>query len=361
MVHLSSVRRSLAQRSRTAAPGAVALDVRVEGLGVRYDDQQVLDDVSLQIAAGSVLALLGPSGCGKTTLLRSIAGLVEPQRGSITLGGRQVAGPGIFVPPERRHVGMVFQDWALFPHLSVARNVGFGLSRGSRRTGDVGRALQLVGLLDCADRLPSTLSGGQQQRVALARALATRPRVLLLDEPFSNLDATLRTQLREEVVDLLRSVGTTAIFVTHDQQEAFLLGDEVALMLDGHVQQQAQPADLYESPCSHRVADFVGDANLLPGDAAGWIATTVVGDLPLRSPLSGKVSVLVRPEQLRVLAGSDLMVERVEYYGHDAVYVLGDAVGGRLRVRVLERPTFRAGDRVSVRYTGGPTLAYPAA
>jgi iron(III) transport system ATP-binding protein len=256
---------------------------------------------------------------------------------------------------------MVFQDWALFPHLSVARNVGFGLSRAARRTGDVRRALDLVGLGDCADRLPATLSGGQQQRVALARALATRPGVLLLDEPFSNLDATLRTQLRREVIDLLRDVGTTAIFVTHDQEEAFLLGDEVALMLDGAVQQQGLPSDLYESPGNRRVADFVGDANLLPGAAEGRVAHTVIGDLPLRAAQSGDVAVLVRPEQLRVHAGDDLLVERVEYYGHDAVYVLGDRTGGCVRVRILERPTFRQGDQVSVHYTGGPTLAYPSA
>jgi iron(III) transport system ATP-binding protein len=254
----------------------------------------------------------------------------------------------------------VFQDWALFPHLSVARNVGFGLSRTARRTGAAERALQLVGLSECADRLPSTLSGGQQQRVALARALATRPRVLLLDEPFSNLDATLRTQLRQEVIDLLRSIGTTTIFVTHDQEEAFLLGDEVALMLGGHVQQQGHPVDLYESPHSREVADFVGDANLLPGVAAGMTVRTIVGEVPLRSRHVGDVAVLVRPEQLRMTAGGELSVERVEYYGHDAVYVLCDTAGGRVRVRILERPSFGRGDRVAVRYTGGPTLAYPA-
>lgn len=360
MVHLSSVRRSAAQRAGRDHPVPVGTDVHVEGLGVRYGDLQVLDGAAVDVRAGTVLALLGPSGCGKTTLLRSIAGLVEPQEGRITLGGQQVFGSHTFVAPERRHVGMVFQDWALFPHLSVARNVGFGLSRADRRAGDAMRALELVGLSECADRLPSTLSGGQQQRVALARALATRPRVLLLDEPFSNLDAALRTQLRREVIDLLRSIGTTTIFVTHDQEEAFLLGDEVALMLAGRVQQQGKPVDLYESPSNRQVADFVGDANLLPGVADGHTARTIVGELPLRSSCAGDVAVLVRPEQLRVAAGDELVVERVEYYGHDAVYLLGDEAGGRVRVRILERPTFRHGDRVAVRYTGGPTLAYPA-
>jgi iron(III) transport system ATP-binding protein len=337
------------------------MDVAVAGLVVRYASHYVLEGVDLHVPVGSILALLGPSGCGKTTLLRSIAGLVEPCGGTIALGHRTVVGPGTFVTPERRRVGMVFQDWALFPHLSVRRNVGFGLSREARRAGDVERALDLVGLVDCADRLPDTLSGGQQQRVALARALATRPSVLLLDEPFSNLDAALRTELRREVTDLLRTVGTTTIFVTHDQEEAFLLGDEVALMLDGRVRQQGVPADLYEVPLTRDVAGFVGDANLLRGTAQGATVSTTIGELPLRVPYDGDVSVLVRPETLHVAAGDDLRVERVEYYGHDAVYVLRDRTEQRVRVRILERPTFGCGDFVAVRYTGGPTMAYPSA
>ena len=361
MVHLSRLRRSVTSQATATVAAPAGTDVLIEGLDVRYGDHTVLDGVDVRVPAGSVLALLGPSGCGKTTLLRSIAGLVEPEQGRIVLGGRTVVGPDAFVAPERRQVGMVFQDWALFPHLSVARNVGFGLTRKARRDGDVERALELVGLADCADRLPSTLSGGQQQRVALARALATRPAVLLLDEPFSNLDTALRTQLRREVVDLLRAVGTTAVFVTHDQEEAFLLGDEVALMLDGRVQQQGRPVDLYESPSNRRVADFVGDANLLTGEANGRTVHTVVGDLPLRAEWSGDCAVLVRPEQLCVGEGAGLWVDRVEYYGHDAVYVLRDDAGEQVRARILERPTFRSGDQVSVRYTGGPTLVYPAA
>jgi iron(III) transport system ATP-binding protein len=359
MAHLSwgRSRSAPADRNGTAVHGGT--DVTVEGLIVRYAQHAVLNRVDLEVPAGGILALLGPSGCGKTTLLRSIAGLVEPSDGTITLGDRTVVGPGVFVAPERRQVGMVFQDWALFPHLSVARNVGFGLSREARRAGDVHRALDLVGLVDYADRLPATLSGGQQQRVALARALATRPSVLLLDEPFSNLDAALRTQLRREVTDLLRAVGTTTIFVTHDQEEAFLLGDEVALMLDGAVRQQGVPADLYEVPLTRDVAGFVGDANLLRGTARGATADTMVGRLPLRAPCTGDVSVLVRPEHLRVSAGSDLEVERVEYYGHDAVYVLRAGAGQQVRVRILERPLFERGDLVAVRYTGGPTVAYP--
>ena len=351
----SSVRAS----SRRVATDRSA--VCVGGLVVRYGGNEVLRGVDLRVPAGSILALLGPSGCGKTTLLRSIAGLIEPQEGQIVLGDRTVVGSGVFVAPERRQVGMVFQDWALFPHLSVARNIGFGLTRDARRSGDVTRALELVGLVDCADRLPDTLSGGQQQRVALARALATRPAVLLLDEPFSNLDTTLRTQLRREVTDLLRAVGTTTVFVTHDQEEAFVLGDEVALMLDGKVQQQGAPADLYETPRTLDVADFVGDANLLRGDARGEMARTMVGELPLQASHHGDVAVLVRPEHLRVTVGDDMEVERVEYYGHDAVYVLRDRAAAQVRVRILDRPAFDRGDRVTVQYTGGPAVAYPDA
>jgi iron(III) transport system ATP-binding protein len=358
MVHLSRSRPGPLDIDNAVAGGGVG--ITIEGLAVRYAAHQVLDSVDLRVTAGTILALLGPSGCGKTTLLRCIAGLVEPDAGTITLGERDVVAPGVFVPPERRRVGMVFQDWALFPHLSVARNVGFGLSRDARRAGDVDRALELVGLSDCADRLPSTLSGGQQQRVALARALATRPSVLLLDEPFSNLDAALRMQLRREVTDLLRAVGTTTIFVTHDQEEAFLLGDEVALMLDGAVRQQGMPAELYEVPLTRDVAGFVGDANLLHGTARGARVSTVVGELPLRVPHRGDVSVLVRPEALHVTAGDGLEVEQVEYYGHDAVYVLRDRADQRVRVRILERPVFARGDLVDVSYTGGPTVAYPS-
>jgi iron(III) transport system ATP-binding protein len=363
MVHLSSA-RSASARADTGDPVAASVahgvDVAVAGLVVQYDAHRVLDGVDLRVPGGTILALLGPSGCGKTTLLRSIAGLVEPSEGTIALGDRTVVGPGTFVAPERRRVGMVFQDWALFPHLSVRRNVGFGLSREARRAGDVERALDLVGLVDCADRLPQTLSGGQQQRVALARALATRPAVLLLDEPFSNLDAALRMHLRREVTDLLRTVGTTTIFVTHDQEEAFLLGDEVALMLDGKVRQQGVPADLYEVPLTRDVAGFVGDANLLRGTARGQTVSTMVGEVPLRASCTGDVSVLVRPENLHVTAGDDLQVEHVEYYGHDAVYVLRGRGAQYVRVRILERPTFGRGDFVTVRYTGGPTMAYPS-
>src|ERR687898_345108 len=216
---------------QSAATGALA----VEGLCKAFGDALVLDQAGLRVPAGRVVALLGPSGCGKTTLLRFIAGLERPDAGQVRLDGRDLSAPGAFVAPERRRIGMVFQDGALFPHLSVAGNVGYGLSRSERRGARVAEALALVALAGLGARLPASLSGGQAQRVALARALVTRPSVLLLDEPFSNLDTILRIQIRAEVQRLLADLGVTAVFVTHDQEEAFVVGDEVAVMLAGRV------------------------------------------------------------------------------------------------------------------------------
>lgn len=338
-------------------PPPAALSVR--GVSHSYGPVPVLDEVDLGVPAGCVVALLGPSGCGKTTLLRSIAGLERPSGGEVVLGDRTVSGPGVFVPPEKRRIGMVFQDWALFPHLSVARNVAFGLTKQQRRDGEAERALAMVELGGLADRLPSTLSGGQQQRVALARALANRPAALLLDEPFSNLDAALRVAVRAEVTALLRSLQVTALFVTHDQEEAFVLGDEVAVMLDGRIEQQAAPAEVYGAPATRAVAAFIGDANLLPGDAAGATAATVLGTVPLTAARRGPVDVLVRPEFVTVDEGDDARVVAVEYYGHDAVYIVASERGPAVRARILSAPRFRPGDAVAVGYTGGATAAYP--
>ncbi len=321
----------------------------------------MLRAVDLTVPPGTVVALLGPSGCGKTTLLRAIAGLERPDAGTIALGGRLLSGDGTHVAPEKRRVGMVFQDWALFPHLSVAANVAFGLPKRERDSERVAETLGMVGLSGLAGRMPSTLSGGQQQRVALARALANRPAVILLDEPFSNLDASLRHQIRLEVQRLLADLGVTSLFVTHQQEEAFVVGQEVAVMLDGAVVQQGSPAELYEAPETIEVARFVGDANFLRGPAVADKAETCIGPIPLDRDHSGEVDVMVRPEQVGIYAGDDATVRRVEFYGHDSIYLVATDHGPTVRSRVLAAPQFRAGDRVALGFTGRPAVAFPVA
>ncbi len=348
-----------------------AASVSVRDLVVAYDAVTVLHGVSIEVPSGSVLALLGPSGCGKTTLLRSIAGLERPVSGEVVVGDRTLSSADGFVAPEKRRIGMVFQDWALFPHMTVAANVGYGLDRHAP-PGAVDEALALVGLEGFGDRRPSTLSGGQQQRVALARALAPRPSVLLLDEPFSNLDSSLRVRVRSEVAALLAEVGITSVFVTHDQDEAFVLGDEVAMLRGGRIVQQASPADMYARPVDAEVATFVGEANLLPGVARGAEATTACGTVALRDPCDGEVTVLARPEELRLEAvdvgaaagaGIQGVIRVVEFYGHDTVYVVevGDAVGGDgvLRVRDSAAPVFQRDQAVVVLHSATPTVAWP--
>jgi iron(III) transport system ATP-binding protein len=349
------------------APPAIA----ISGLSKRFGTNDVLIGADLHVAAGSVLALLGPSGCGKTTLLRLLAGLEVPDAGTIRVGDRVLADASTFVPPERRRIGLVFQDWALFPHLSVGRNVAFGLQRSADRAARVRAALAMVGLDGFEDRSPATLSGGQQQRVALARAIAPEPAVLLLDEPFSNLDAALRAQVRGEIHELLVGLGITTVVVTHDQEEAFVLGDMVALLHDGRIVQHGSPGDIYRRPASRWVAEFVGDANLVPASAHGRIATCALGDIPLDVEAAGAVEVLVRPEDLLVdaaprrasggdeaSAGATATVDLVEFYGHDTVVLatLGD--GERVRIRVAGAVAVARGSQVLVRHRGTPTVAF---
>lgn len=321
--------------------------IEVRGVDKSFGANRVLRSVDLDVPAGSVLALLGPSGCGKTTLLRTIAGLERLDGGTVTVAGRVVAGPGAHVPPERRRIGMVFQDWALFPHLDVGRNVGYGLPRRERSAGRIEAALELVGLGGLARRSPGTLSGGQQQRVALARAIAPAPAVLLLDEPFSNLDSALRVQVRTEIHELLADLGITTVFVTHDQDEAFVLGDEVAVMSAGEIVQQATPAELYARPADPWVAGFVGAANLLPGTADGDQARTAIGSVRVARGTTGDVVVLLRPEDLSLAAGGDAEVELIEYYGHDTMYLLRTPDGTRVRVRAPRAPMHQRGDMVA--------------
>jgi len=344
-------------------------DVKVHGVSKTFDGvTAVLDGVSVSVDAGDTLALLGPSGCGKTTLLRVIAGLEVPDAGTVTVAGRTLTEPGRVVPPEKRRIGMVFQDWALFPHLSVGRNVGFGLPRGERKSSPrIDEALELVGLGGLGDRMPATLSGGQQQRVALARAIAPRPSVLLLDEPFSNLDASLRTQVRTEIHQLLVELGVTTVFVTHDQDEAFVLGDRVAVLAEGLVVQVGEPAEIYQRPATRWLAGFVGDANFIPADATGTSARSPIGAVPLCRPVEtdGAVDVLVRPEEISIApvgasAGFEAEVELVEFVGHDTTYLvrLGDDL---LRVRRPSAPVLARGDRAVIGFCGDRVTWFPTA
>jgi iron(III) transport system ATP-binding protein len=340
----------------------------VTGLTKRFGFEPVLAGVDLTVEAGATVALLGPSGCGKTTLLRAIAGLEAPDSGSISLGARTLFDASDAVPPERRRIGMVFQDWALFPHLDVGTNVGYGLSRDDDVSRRVSEALSMVGLAGFERRMPSTLSGGQQQRVAIARAIAPRPAALLLDEPFSNLDAGLRIQVRSDTHRLLREIGMTTLFVTHDQAEAFVLGDEVAVMHHGIIRQQARPGTIYDRPADPWVAAFVGEANLFDGRAHGGVAVTAIGSVRLEGEGDGPVTVLIRPEQLQLTDGNDDpdatgAVSAVEFYGHDTSYrvVLEDAgiPATEIVVRAIAGPRFAPGDRVRVSFTGPPALTYP--
>ncbi|MGA0312769.1 MAG: ABC transporter ATP-binding protein [Ilumatobacteraceae bacterium] len=333
----------------------------VKSVGKSFGGATVLHDVTLDVAPGEIVALLGPSGCGKTTLLRCIAGLERIDHGSVTVEGRVVADGNAHERPERRRIGMVFQDWALFPHLSVADNVGYGLDRAARGSGRVEESLDMVGLAGLGERMPATLSGGQQQRVALARALAPRPSVLLLDEPFSNLDTGLRVQVRAEVHRLLTDLGITAMFVTHDQEEAFVLGDRVAVMHDGRLEQFGSPAELYEDPASAWIASFVGDANFVRGHAAGDRADTALGSVALTHSLSGEVDVLIRPEHLRVSpaeGNENGTVTNIEYFGHDHMIRVDLFDGTRLACRAPGWPTVSRGQTVTVDSDGSAAPAF---
>ena len=345
--------------------------VRLHGLTRRYGAVAAVDGLDLEVLSGEMLTVLGPSGCGKTTMLRLIAGLETPDAGVVEIGGRRVAGSGVAVPPERRRVGMVFQDFALFPHLSVHDNVGYGLRRDPDREVRVRELLELIDLADAGGRRPHQLSGGMQQRVALARALAPRPDVVLLDEPFSNLDAALRTQLRADVREILRAAGTAAIFVTHDQDEALTLGDRMAVMVRGRIEQVAPPEVVYGEPATAFVATFVGIANLVPAERRGGEAITRLGDVRIVGPrdarTDGRALVVIRPEHFDVVEAPDgpanagsWRVLRRRFAGTEILYEVAAADGQRLWVEAgagVRR--LRVGDSVLLRLREGETVAFP--
>ena len=327
------------------------------GIVKRFGDTVALDGFDLEIKDGVLLALLGPSGCGKTTALRVMAGFERPDAGEVRVRERLVAGPGRWVAPERRRVGMVFQDWALFPHLSVFDNVAFGLPRDGR-TRRVVEVLEMVRLDGLEHRMPQELSGGQQQRVALARAMAPSPEVVLLDEPFSNLDASLRAKVRAEVRSVLHEAKATAIFVTHDQEEALSMADEMAVMDAGRVLQAGTPHDLYGAPVDAGVAAMVGEANFLSGEVADGRASTVLGILPADGIDDGHVQVMVRPESIEIRPSLDgrARIVDTEFYGHDQMVRARLDDGTHVEIRLLgPHPDLAVDSLVDLAVTGRPT------
>ncbi|HEX5763346.1 MAG TPA: ABC transporter ATP-binding protein [Solirubrobacterales bacterium] len=333
--------------------------LRLRGLRKSYGEVAAVAGIDLEIEPGATCALLGPSGCGKTTTLRLIAGLETPDEGSVEIGSQTVSTPSRSLPPERRRIGMVFQDYALFPHLDVAGNVGYGLGRRPDR-GTVESMLETVGLGGLGARHPHELSGGQQQRVALARALVTKPRAVLLDEPFSNLDAGLREKVRREAREILDAQGVTSVFVTHDQEEALSVADVVAVMNEGRVEQVGTPEEVYSRPASRWVAGFLGEIEVLPGMAENGSVSCELGRLPNRNGLSGEVDVLIRPESVAVgtveppdRRSQDATVVSRNFYGHDQMIELRLPSGRTVRARRLGFPAWHPGDRVRV-WIDGP-------
>lgn len=289
----------------TADPNMHHVQLRVENINIGYNNKSVVENISFQLNSGEIACLLGPSGCGKTTILRAIAGFEPVMHGQIVLNGNTVSSPALLLPPEQRHIGMVFQDFALFPHLSVSKNIQFGLKKlpKAQQKQRVNELLELINLSHAKDKYPHQLSGGQQQRVALARAMAPRPNILLLDEPFSSMDLEMRMQLAHEVRDLLRSDNMTAIMVTHDQYEAFAIADHIGVIGGGKLRQWGSAYDLYHRPTDRFVADFIGEGVFIPGKLlqTNEIETElgiIKGNVIFSSQPTKQLSLLIRPDDV---------------------------------------------------------------
>jgi ABC-type Fe3+/spermidine/putrescine transport system ATPase subunit len=353
--------------------------LQVERLTQHYGAHKALDEVTFEIAAGERLCLLGPSGCGKTTTLQAIAGFIAPSSGSIVVQGERLND----VPSERRNIGIMFQNYALFPHMSVAENVGFGLRMRSVKKREIGRrvgeVLELVRLSHKASQLPSRLSGGEQQRIAFARAVVIRPRLLLLDEPFSNLDARLRLTMRDELLGLLRGLNIATLMVTHDQEEAMAIGDKIAVMSGGRIRQIGAPAEVYGVPASRFVAEFLGESNLLPvaeggADGDGPRVALAGGDVVRipDGPVQASRFIMVRPESMELsgpeaalepgLNGIPGIVEQTLFLGHRVEALV--RCGGR-EIKIWTRPTaagrFSPGDPVRVTWPVASTIVIEGA
>ena len=357
--------------STVDAPDAV---MELEGVTKRYGSETAVRDLSVSVRDGELLTLLGPSGCGKTTTLRMLAGLERPSEGTITLADDEVAGPSTYVKAEERGVGIVFQDFALFPHLSVRENVAFGLTNhDTDETEDrVDELLDLVDMPGMGDRSPDQLSGGQQQRVALARSLAPEPDILLLDEPFSNLDVRLRVEMREEVRRILKEAGVTAVSVTHDQEEALSISDRVAVLEDGRLEQIGDPESVFEHPESRFVASFLGQAGFLSARVGETTVDTCIGsyDRTLLKGLSdgytgAMVDVLVRPDDLRAVpaneANANGAIVRRQYTGPSFIYHVELDNGDVVRCLHNHAEDMDVGEPVTVDLVSDHSLAwYPA-
>ncbi len=346
-----------------------SFDLRITDLSMRFGDVAALSSATLDVRRGELVSILGPSGCGKSTLLQLVAGHLRPQSGRIEIGGRVVTDAAVDVPARQRRVGMVFQDYALFPHLDVLDNVAYGVStdgegrspwarRAARRMrrNDALEVLDRLDIAALAHRLPGELSGGQQQRVAIARAIAQQPRLLLLDEPFCNLDASTREHVRGEIVELLRATGLTCLFVTHDQEEALAVSDRVAVMQGGQVLQVDDPETLYRRPFCIEVAEFLGRTNVLRGLAHGRMVQTEVGAFRLADDVDGEVDVIVRPELIDVRSSSTGTARVVgrEFRGHDVLYTLRLASGSTIWAHRPSIDMADVGDLVELAAEPGP-------
>ncbi|MFD9633580.1 ABC transporter ATP-binding protein [Streptomyces violascens] len=343
----------------TTAPPRTGTALTIRGLRRTFGSAVALDGLDLDVAPGELLALLGPSGCGKTTALRVLAGFERPDAGEVLLDGEDI----VPVPANRRDTGMVFQSYSLFPHLSAADNVAFGMKMrkvpAPQRRSRAAELMELVGLPEHGDRFPHQLSGGQQQRVALARALALQPRLLLLDEPLSALDAKVRVQLREEIRRLQLELGITTVFVTHDQEEALSMADKVAVMKGGRLEQCAAPAELYDRPATAFVASFVGTMNRVPGKPTSDGLAEVLGvRLPVDGPATGSVF-LLRPEALQVTEGGPDTVTSSSFHGASTRLTVRLADGTEVKADLPSHAagSFGAGASVTVRPQQRPVLA----
>lgn len=332
--------------------------LEISHLKVSLGNRLILDDLSFSLAEGQIAALLGPSGCGKTTLLRSIAGLIQPSDGTIRFGKQLVSLSSLVMPSHKRKIGYVPQEGALFPHLSVADNIAFGLDRSVFTKDQIRQTtkemLNLIGLQGFENRMPNQLSGGQQTRVALARALAIKPAIVLLDEPFSALDAALRGDLRSDVIDLLRASNTTAILVTHDREEALVSADVVALMREGKIVQQGSPESVYSKPISPSIAISTGDALVLNASQKSDGSTEYLFNSAKVTSPNGQI--VIRPEEIQIDRASSTTspkgrISKIDYYGHDAMVTV-DVQGQAVKVRIPGPFDFAVGEEVSVVHTG---------